>query len=174
MDDEIRRILEKQPMLQAVTLPAGSYAGRSYVVFGRTQTVAVDLSSVAADPDLRLNARYHRRGAGRDPFAASAGWRKVRLGDAVDGSDKLERLLKSADFDIYVSDRSPQVRFTGKNYVLPRVGQEGVGGIGLPPGVEEGAHRGLRFGAECRAGLAARYEAGKRRPNDRWSPTGFD
>ncbi len=37
-----------------------------------------------------------------------------------------ESLLKSADFDIYVRDRSPQVRFTGKNYVLPRVGQEGV------------------------------------------------
>ncbi len=37
-----------------------------------------------------------------------------------------EALLKSADYEIYVRDRSPQVRFTGKNYVLPRVGQEGV------------------------------------------------
>ena len=37
-----------------------------------------------------------------------------------------EALLKSADFEIYVRDRSPQVRFTGKNYVLPRVGQEGI------------------------------------------------
>ncbi len=37
-----------------------------------------------------------------------------------------ENLLKSADFEIYVRDRSPQVRFTGKNYVLPRVGQEGI------------------------------------------------
>ncbi len=37
-----------------------------------------------------------------------------------------ESLLKNADFEIYVRDRSPQVRFTGKNYVLPRVGQEGV------------------------------------------------
>ena len=37
-----------------------------------------------------------------------------------------ESLLKSADFEIYVRDRSPQVRFTGKNYVLPRVGQEGI------------------------------------------------
>ncbi|WP_460448547.1 alpha-2-macroglobulin family protein [Alsobacter sp. SYSU BS001988] len=37
-----------------------------------------------------------------------------------------ETLLKSADYEIYVRDRSPQVRFTGKNYVLPRVGQEGV------------------------------------------------
>lgn len=37
-----------------------------------------------------------------------------------------EDLLKSADYEIYVKDRSPQVRFTGKNYVLPRVGQEGI------------------------------------------------
>jgi uncharacterized protein YfaS (alpha-2-macroglobulin family) len=37
-----------------------------------------------------------------------------------------EALLKSADYNIYVRDRSPQVRFTGRNYVLPRVGQEGI------------------------------------------------
>jgi uncharacterized protein YfaS (alpha-2-macroglobulin family) len=37
-----------------------------------------------------------------------------------------EALLKSADYEIYVRDRSPQVHFTGKNYVLPRVGQEGI------------------------------------------------
>ena len=37
-----------------------------------------------------------------------------------------ENLLKSADYEIYVRDRSPQARFTGKDYVLPRVGQEGV------------------------------------------------
>jgi len=37
-----------------------------------------------------------------------------------------EDLLKSADYEIFVRDRSPQVRFTGKNYVLPRVGQEGI------------------------------------------------
>jgi uncharacterized protein YfaS (alpha-2-macroglobulin family) len=37
-----------------------------------------------------------------------------------------ENLLKSADYDIYIRDRAPQVRFTGKNYVLPRVGQDGV------------------------------------------------
>ena len=33
-----------------------------------------------------------------------------------------------ADYEIYVRDRSPQVHFTGKNYVLPRVGQEGIPG----------------------------------------------
>ncbi|MDJ1159096.1 alpha-2-macroglobulin [Chelatococcus sp. SYSU_G07232] len=37
-----------------------------------------------------------------------------------------EALLKSADYDIYVRDRAPQVRFTGRNYVLPRTGQEGI------------------------------------------------
>ncbi|MDR3497531.1 MAG: alpha-2-macroglobulin [Ancalomicrobiaceae bacterium] len=37
-----------------------------------------------------------------------------------------EDLLKSADYDLYVKDRSPAVRFTGKNYVLPSTGQEGL------------------------------------------------
>lgn len=37
-----------------------------------------------------------------------------------------EDLLKAADHDIYVRDRSAQVRFTGRNYVLPRNGQEGL------------------------------------------------
>jgi alpha-2-macroglobulin len=37
-----------------------------------------------------------------------------------------EALRKPADYEIYVRDRSPLVRFTGKNYVLPRVGQEGI------------------------------------------------
>lgn len=37
-----------------------------------------------------------------------------------------EQLLKPADYEIYVRDRTPSVRFTGKNYVLPRTGQQGV------------------------------------------------
>lgn len=37
-----------------------------------------------------------------------------------------ENLLKAMDYEVYVRDRSAQVRFTGKNYVLPRVGQEGI------------------------------------------------
>ncbi|MGY2051997.1 alpha-2-macroglobulin family protein [Methylobacterium sp. JK268] len=37
-----------------------------------------------------------------------------------------EVLRTSADYEIYVRDRSPQVRFTGRNYVLPRTGQAGV------------------------------------------------
>src|SRR5262249_7399848 len=37
-----------------------------------------------------------------------------------------ETLAKSADFSIYVRDRKPLVRFTGKAYVLPRTGQRGI------------------------------------------------
>jgi uncharacterized protein YfaS (alpha-2-macroglobulin family) len=37
-----------------------------------------------------------------------------------------ETLAKSADFTIYVRDRKPFVRFTGKAYVLPRTGQRGI------------------------------------------------
>ena len=37
-----------------------------------------------------------------------------------------ETLQRSADYSIYVRDRSPYVRFTGKAYVLPRTGQRGI------------------------------------------------
>ena len=37
-----------------------------------------------------------------------------------------ENLLKTADFSIYVRDRSPFVRLSGKAYVLPRTGQQGI------------------------------------------------
>ena len=37
-----------------------------------------------------------------------------------------ESLLKSADYEIYVRDRSPQAHFAGKAYVLPRQAQEGA------------------------------------------------
>jgi uncharacterized protein YfaS (alpha-2-macroglobulin family) len=37
-----------------------------------------------------------------------------------------ENLPKSADFNIYVRDRKPLVRFTGRAYVLPRTGQQGI------------------------------------------------
>ena len=37
-----------------------------------------------------------------------------------------ETLAKSAEFTIYVRDRKPFVRFTGKAYVLPRTGQRGI------------------------------------------------
>jgi uncharacterized protein YfaS (alpha-2-macroglobulin family) len=37
-----------------------------------------------------------------------------------------ETLPRSADFNIYVRDRKPFVRFTGKAYVLPKTGQRGI------------------------------------------------
>ncbi|MGH6824405.1 MG2 domain-containing protein [Methyloceanibacter sp.] len=37
-----------------------------------------------------------------------------------------ENLLKTADFNIYVRDRSPFVRLAGKAYVLPKTGQQGI------------------------------------------------
>ncbi len=36
------------------------------------------------------------------------------------------RPVANADYDLYVRDRKPNVQFTGRNYVLPRVGQEGL------------------------------------------------
>ncbi|MGH6735647.1 MAG: alpha-2-macroglobulin family protein [Methyloceanibacter sp.] len=37
-----------------------------------------------------------------------------------------ESLLKDAEFNIYVRDRSPSVRLSGKAYVLPKTGQQGI------------------------------------------------
>ena len=37
-----------------------------------------------------------------------------------------ETLSKSADFNVYVRDRQPFVRFTSKAYVLPKTGQRGI------------------------------------------------
>ncbi|MFT0891533.1 alpha-2-macroglobulin family protein [Pseudochelatococcus sp. G4_1912] len=37
-----------------------------------------------------------------------------------------DALLRNADYEIYVRDRAPSVRFTGRNYVLPSTGQEGL------------------------------------------------
>jgi len=37
-----------------------------------------------------------------------------------------ETLAKPAEFNIYVRDRKPVVRFSGRAYVLPRVGQRGI------------------------------------------------
>ncbi|MBN8920280.1 MAG: alpha-2-macroglobulin family protein, partial [Rhizobiales bacterium] len=37
-----------------------------------------------------------------------------------------EALSRSADFNVYVRDRKPFVRFTGRAYVLPKIGQQGI------------------------------------------------
>lgn len=53
-----------------------------------------------------------------------------------------EDLLAPVDYDIYVRDRSPMVRFTGRNYVLPSTGQEGLPVVSVnTPSVEVTIHR---------------------------------
>ncbi len=53
-----------------------------------------------------------------------------------------ESLVKAADYDVYVRDRSAQVRFTGRNYVLPKSGQEGLPVVTVnTPSVEVKIHR---------------------------------
>src|SRR5690606_8033501 len=37
-----------------------------------------------------------------------------------------ETITEPIDLTVYVRDRKPSVRFTGKNYVLPRTGQQGI------------------------------------------------
>jgi len=37
-----------------------------------------------------------------------------------------EDLLRPQNYDLYIRDRSPSAHFTGRNYVLPRVGPEGL------------------------------------------------
>ena len=41
-------------------------------------------------------------------------------------SETGETLLKAADIGVYVRDRAPFVRFSGRNYVLPSTGQQGI------------------------------------------------
>jgi uncharacterized protein YfaS (alpha-2-macroglobulin family) len=84
-------------------------------------------------------APYVAISGGKGDFAVSAEERQI----CVDGLRHGERyafvirqgvpsaipdevLLKSADYEVYVRDRTPSVRFTGKNYVLPRTGQQGI------------------------------------------------
>ena len=53
-----------------------------------------------------------------------------------------ETLLESLDYEIYVQDRSPQVRFTGRNYVLPSTGQEGIPVVSVnTPRIDVGVYR---------------------------------
>jgi uncharacterized protein YfaS (alpha-2-macroglobulin family) len=48
---------------------------------------------------------------------------KLRSGLPSDGGDKIE---KPAELSVYLPDRKPFVRFTGKAYVLPSRGQQGI------------------------------------------------
>jgi len=50
---------------------------------------------------------------------------KLKLRPGVPGANG-ESLRRAAELSIYVRDRAPSVRFTGRNYVLPRTGQKGI------------------------------------------------
>src|SRR4030088_3472499 len=76
--------------------------------------------------------------AGRDKPALSAEGKQLCVDGLKHGeryninlraglpSSVKETLPKSAEFNIYVRDRKPFVRFTGRAYVLPRTGQRGI------------------------------------------------
>ncbi|WP_246668996.1 alpha-2-macroglobulin [Ancylobacter sp. TS-1] len=51
---------------------------------------------------------------------------EVKLRQGLPSSIAAEPLRESADLTIYVRDRKPGVRFTGRNYVLPRSGPRGI------------------------------------------------
>ena len=71
-----------------------------------------------AGADQRGQAALRRR-----PEARRALQRQPARGAAVHRQGELP---KSAEFNIYVRDRKPFVRFTGRAYVLPRTGQRGI------------------------------------------------
>ncbi len=84
-------------------------------------------------------APYVAISGGRGDFAVSAEDRQIcvdglRHGEryaivvrqGVPSSIPGEVLLKSADYEVYVRDRTPSVRFSGRTYVLPRTGQQGI------------------------------------------------
>jgi uncharacterized protein YfaS (alpha-2-macroglobulin family) len=50
----------------------------------------------------------------------------VKLRQGLPSSVAAEPLRETADLTIYVRDRKPGVRFTGRNYVLPRSGPRGI------------------------------------------------
>ena len=49
-----------------------------------------------------------------------------RCAPALPSTVQARRWRSRAEFNIYVRDRKPLVRFTGKAYVLPRTGQRGI------------------------------------------------
>ncbi|MDX2201979.1 MAG: alpha-2-macroglobulin [Hyphomicrobiaceae bacterium] len=76
---------------------------------------------------------------GRDPQAVSAEARQicvdglkhgkryeVQVRDGLPSAIASEKLAKSADIAVYVRDRAPSVRATGRGYVLPNRGQQGI------------------------------------------------
>ncbi|HXF53335.1 MAG TPA: alpha-2-macroglobulin, partial [Hyphomicrobiaceae bacterium] len=75
---------------------------------------------------------------GRDPSGVSGEGRQLCIEGLAHGkryevlvraglpSEVGETLLRQAEIAVYVRDRAPAVRFTGKSYVLPSRGQQGI------------------------------------------------
>ena len=75
---------------------------------------------------------------GKDPAAVTANGKQLCIEGFAHGeryqvalragvpSAVSEPLAKAAEFVVYVRDRKASVRFTGRNYVLPRTGQRGI------------------------------------------------
>ena len=75
---------------------------------------------------------------GRDPAGVTADAKQLCVDGLTHGkryevqvrgglpSDTAETLGKTAELGIYVKDRNPTVRFSGKSYVLPSKGQQGI------------------------------------------------
>jgi hypothetical protein len=51
---------------------------------------------------------------------------EIKLRSGIPSNIPEEPLAKPVDLTVYVRDRKPMARFTGRNYVLPRTGQQGV------------------------------------------------
>src|SRR6185437_6988086 len=107
----------------------------------------VDSDSIAPRACFQLSEELPGRRTDFSPYVAVAGQDKpaISVNDkqlCVEGlkhgeryqitlraglpSTVKETLAKSADFTIFVRDRKPFVRFSGKAYVLPRTGQRGI------------------------------------------------
>ncbi|MEL7544055.1 MAG: tetratricopeptide repeat protein, partial [Pseudomonadota bacterium] len=98
--------------------------------------VCVRFSEALAKRDIDFAQFFSVNGS--DPAAVRAEGRQICLDGFTHGeryaitvraglpSQIGETLLKTAPLTIYVRDRSASVRFTGRNYVLPRTGQQGI------------------------------------------------
>ena len=75
-------------------------------------------------PGQARRSRRRQAALRRRPQARRALRHHAARRPAVDRARRRSR--KSADFTVYVRDRKPFVRFTGKAYVLPRTGQRGI------------------------------------------------
>lgn len=113
----------------------------------RILNYTVDSDATSPRACFQFSERLPAEGADLTPFVVVAGFDRPAIAVneqqlCVDGLKHGERyavtlraglpstvgetLAKSADYTIFVRDRKPFARFTGKAYVLPRTGQNGI------------------------------------------------